>query len=166
MSEFKLSDTMGSTPEEAKELIDEYFKTFPKISGLLEFLGNFGLKNGYIQTFAPYYRRRHFTNYDPEVPDFKVKGQVERASKNSPIQGGSADMTKLAMVLIRREIIDNDWPVEMVMTVHDQIDTIVHKDKAQEWAVKMKELMEQAAKVILPSGRLKAEVTISNRWQK
>lgn len=82
------------------------------------------------------------------------------------IQGGSADMTKLAMVYIRREIIDNNWPVEMVMTVHDQIDTIVHKDRAEEWALVMKDLMEKAGKVILPSGRLKAEVTISNRWEK
>ena len=52
------------------------------------------------------------------------------------------------------------------MTVHDQIDTICHKDYAEEWKLKMTELMEVAAKVIVRNGLLKADTNISNVWSK
>jgi len=166
MSEFKLADTMDCSVKEAKSLIEEYFRTFPKIEAFLGVLGRFGLRHGYIQTFAPFYRRRYYDEHYKVEYDKKIAGDIERASKNMPIQGGSADMTKLAMVYIREEIIRNKWKVKMVMTVHDQIDTIAHKSCAEDWKVKMTELMEAAAKVILPSGRLKAETNISERWEK
>ena len=74
-------------------------------------------------------------------------GSIERASKNTPIQGSSADMTKLALIYIHREIEEN-WSdsVKIVMTVHDQIDTICKEEVADAWSIKMTELMEKAAK--------------------
>lgn len=93
MSEMKLSGTINVTLSEAKALIDQYFKVFPTIGNTLKFLGQFGVKNGYIQTIAPFFRKRWFPfwkfaksrigshlagQYDATL------GEIERASKNQP----------------------------------------------------------------------------------
>lgn len=166
----KLADTLNIELEAAKTLIEKYFEAFPSIKGFLDKLGNFGKKYGYIKTFPPYNRRRWFTNWYPKIWDNKSAsmelGSIERASKNTPIQGASADMTKRALVLMRNHIKEFDIPVQLVMTVHDQIDTICRDDYLDKWTVNMKELMEDAALEIVTNGLLKAEVTVSNCWEK
>ena len=166
----KLADTLNITIDDAKLLIDKYFEAFPAIQGFLEKLGNFGKKYGYIKTFPPYNRRRWFVNWYPKIWDNKSSmmelGSIERASKNTPIQGASADMTKRALVLMREYISYNDVPVKLVMTVHDQIDTICREDWLEVWTRDMKHLMEVAAKEIVTNGLLKAEVTVSKCWEK
>lgn len=166
----KLAGTLNISVEQAKTLIKKYFDAFPSIGGFLDKLGNYGKKRGYIKTFPPYYRTRWFTNWYPKIWDNKSSimelGSIERASKNTPIQGASADMTKLALVLIREYINITNAPVKMVMTVHDQIDTVCKVEYIDEWSNKMKELMELAANKIVTNGLLKAEVTISDCWEK
>jgi len=75
-------------------------------------------------------------------------------------------MTKLAMIYIRDAIKEANWPVKMVMTVHDQIDTICHKDRAKDWQTRMTYLMEKAALVIVKNGLLKSETEITDKWSK
>ena len=75
-------------------------------------------------------------------------------------------MTKLALVLIHEYIKMTKAPVKMVMTVHDQIDTICEIEYASEWVSKMKELMELAASKIVTNGLLKADTEISKVWSK
>ena len=166
----KLADTLNISVDGAKELIEKYFKAFPAIKGFLDKLGNYGKKYGYIKTFPPYNRRRWFTNWYPRIWDNKSAsmqlGTIERASKNTPIQGASADMTKRALVLMRTYIQSRNMPVKLVMTVHDQIDTICKNDYIKDWSRLMKHLMEDAALEIVTNGLLKAEVTVSNCWEK
>ena len=171
MGPFKLADTLQISKAEAEDLIEKYFTEFPNIRDFLTKLGTFGTRNGYITTFAPFKRRRWFDTWFPKIWDDRSKmqefGSIERASKNTPIQGSSADMTKLALIYIHREI-QESWSnnVKIVMTVHDQIDTICKQEVAEAWAVKMTELMEKAAKIIIPNGLLKADTNISETWEK
>jgi len=166
----KLSDTLNISVEGAKELIEKYFQAFPAIKGFLEKLGNFGKKYGYIKTFPPYNRKRWFSNWYPKIWNNKASmmdlGSIERASKNTPIQGASADMTKRALILMREYIKMNDAPVKLVMTVHDQIDTICKDEYVGEWSQDMQHLMEVAANEIVTNGLLKAEVSVSKCWEK
>lgn len=178
MSQFKLSATLKIEVKEAEKLIEKYFKTFPKIGGKLRNLGHFAIKNGFILTLKPYFRKRFY----PLWPQVKSKveyhiagiehnallGSIERTGKNTPIQGCSADMMKLALCYIRRYINDNNLrrKVRIVMQVHDQCDTIAKLDFAEEWKGILTELMESAAKVIIPSGLLKADTQITARWSK
>ena len=166
----KLSDTLNISLEAAKELIEKYFQAFPSIKGFLDKLGNFGKKFGYIKTFPPYNRKRWFSNWYPKIWNNKSSmmelGSIERASKNTPIQGASADMTKRALVLMREYIKTVGVPVKLVMTVHDQIDTICHNDYVKTWTYVMKKIMEDAALEIVTNGLLKAEVTVSDCWEK
>jgi DNA polymerase I-like protein with 3'-5' exonuclease and polymerase domains len=166
----KLADTIESSLGEAKELIEQYFKVFPNIGNFLTKLEKFGVKYGYARTYPPYNRRRWFPEWFNGIsaePSLKgIVGTIGRASKNTPIQGASADMTKLALVLIRDFIRENNVPVKIVMTVHDQIDTVCSREYAETWKVKMTELMEEAAIKIIPNGLLKAETNISECWEK
>jgi DNA polymerase-1 len=166
----KLADTIESSLGEAKELIEQYFKVFPNIGSFLDKLERFGVKYGYARTYPPYNRRRWFSDWFKGIgaePSLKgIAGTIGRASKNTPIQGASADMTKLALVIVRDFIRETNVPVKIVMTVHDQIDTVCSKEYAEEWKVKMTDLMEQAALKVIPNGLLKAETNISECWEK
>lgn len=178
MSEFKLSAETRSTLPEARALISDYFKTFPTIGNTLKFLGDFGVKNGYIQTIFPYFRKRWFpfwkfargriaahlskTQYDATL------GSIERASKNQPIQGTAADMMKTAMVMVREYIYNNNLQdkIRIVAQVHDQLTTICKKEVAEDWKDTLDSLMREAAKVFIPSGILKADTNITKVWTK
>lgn len=166
----KLSETINCSTKEAKELITKYFKAFPKIEAFLNGLGEFGKKHGYIETFPPFRRKRWFNSWTPKMysdrDSFMELGSIERASKNTPIQGSSADMTKLALVLIHKHVKENNLPVKIIMTVHDQIDTICPREYAEEWKILMTELMEKAANTVIKNGLLKAETSITNVWSK
>lgn len=168
MGPHKLSDTLGISVKEASELIDKYFSAFPNIKKFLEMLGRFGKMNGYIRTFKPFKRKRFFDYWDGPNTPMKELGMIERASKNTPIQGASADMTKLALIKIHNYIQDNDLSdrVKIIMTVHDQIDTICKENMAEEWKDRMTELMEDAALTIVTNGLLKADTNISKTWEK
>ena len=170
MGPHKLADTLDINTKAAEVLINKYFDAFPAIGGFLDKLGSFGKKYGYIKTFPPYNRRRWFPTWYPRIYQEKSQafelGSIERASKNTPIQGASADMTKKAMILIRDFIKLHNAPVKIVMTVHDQVDTICREDYAQEWVVEMTRLMEQAALEVVTNGLLKADTNISKSWEK
>ena len=170
MGPHKLADTLNIPINDAKDLIKKYFASFPAIGGFLDKLASFGKKFGYIKTFPPYNRRRWFDTWYPGIWKHSYSkrelGMIERASKNTPIQGASADMTKLALIYIKEYIEEYNLPVKLVMTVHDQIDTVCNNTFVDEWAVLLRELMESAAKKIVTNGLLEAEVTISDYWQK
>lgn len=171
MSEFKLADQMDISVKEAAKLIETYFKTFPKIQAFLTILGNYGVSRGYIKTFPPFLRRRYFKGWSREnmADNFKFKGDVERASKNTPIQGTGADMVKYALIKVRDAINSNPEYKEkvlLVMTVHDQIDTLADKDIAEAWAQELQRCMEEAAEEILKTDLLKADPNITPVWSK
>ena len=168
----KLADTIEVSQKEAKELIEQYFDAFPAIGGFLIKLGMFGVKHGYTRTFPPFNRRRKFPDWYEgieRVPaDSGITSTIERASKNTPIQGTSADMTKLALIYVRRRIKEYGLQdkVKLVMTVHDQIDTICEAKYATEWKGHLTQAMEDAALFVIKNGLLKADTQITDVWTK
>lgn len=178
MSHYKLAGELKITVKEAEQLIEDYFAAFPAIGQTITNLGGFGVQRGYIMTLAPFNRKRWFPEWH-KVRDHipyhlkKIKyngvlGAIERAAKNQPIQGSSADMMKYALVKIRRYINDNGLrhSHKLVMQVHDQATTEVLKSVAKEWVPIMDKLMCDAAKLIIPRGILKADTSQSNIWTK
>ncbi len=166
MGPHKLSDTLLISMREAERLIEKYFTAFPSIKYFLDSLGKYGRDHGHIKTYAPYRRIRWFESWRGDRTDDTMLGKIERASKNTPIQGSGADMCKSALVMVREYIHNNNLPVKLVMTVHDQIDTIVHKSYADTWRSTLQDIMEKSTLDIIPSGLLKAETEISTVWKK
>jgi DNA polymerase I len=178
MSKFKLSASLGITLMEATQLIDEYFTKFPLIRKALTYMGLFGVRKGYIQTIAPFFRKRWFPYWrfarhciEGHVTGMKYDstlGSIERASKNMPIQGTSADMTKVAIYLMFQFIHEHNLgdKVKLVMQVHDQITTRVVQEYAVAWSKAMHEIMLHAAKFSITNGLLGAETNITPVWTK
>lgn len=179
MSKFKLAATLRIPVPDADLIIHLYFRTFPTIGKLLTYFGTFAVQNGYIKTIKPFFRRRWFPHWqmyqrfiDAHLMEAQYHpglGEIERAGKNMPIQGTSADTMKVALCLLYWEIHDvRKIPhlVHLVMQVHDQADSNVHDSFKNEWAVIQNNLMEEAAKFIIPTGLLKSETTITDRWSK
>lgn len=178
MSEFKLSSQLSISLQAAKQLIQDYFKAFPGIGSALNYLGYFGVTRGYIQTLAPFFRKRWFpywryakgnisshvskVQYDPTL------GSIERASKNQPIQGTAADITKLSLLMLYWKRHEPEWEdrVKLVMQVHDQNTAISKKTASKEWFTVMDDTMKEAAKFVIPNGLLGCETTISPVWTK
>lgn len=165
MSEYKLADTIEVTEDNARSIINKFFSKVPKVKEFLDTLGYLGKTRGFIRTPKPYQRIRWFDGYN-NTDDFKRQGEIERASKNHPIQGGNADMTKLALVLIYREIRANNYPVKIVHAVHDEIQCECPEEFAETWKPIMTRLMLEAAEVILKTIPMEVDCKVSDYWSK
>lgn len=164
MSEYKLADTIEITVDQARAIINKFFKAVPKVQQFLNTLGELGKSRGYIKTAKPYGRIRWFDGWDSH--DYKRLGEIERQSKNHPIQGGNADMTKLALVLLYRTIKENNYPVKLIHQVHDEIQTEVKEDFAEDWAKIMETTMNEAAGAILKEVPMVVDCKVADYWSK
>lgn len=164
MSEYKLADTIEIEVSQAKAIIDKFFAAVPKVKAFLDMLGRIAVKKGRIKTPPPYGRIRWFDDYKSD--DQKVLGSIERAGKNSPIQGCNADLTKLALILLYREIHNNNLDVKIIHTVHDEIQCEVKEEIAEWWSKRMGQIMEEAGLAVVKSIPMKVDCKISDCWSK
>jgi DNA polymerase-1 len=114
---FGLAENLGVSRTEAKEIIDNYKKEFSGITQYMEDTIQFAQKNGYVETLMG--RKRWLK--DIGSSNFTVRGFAERNAINSPIQGTAADMVKLAMIAIHREMKDKKMFSKMILQVHDEL---------------------------------------------
>lgn len=170
MSKFKLADTLSIEVKDADKIIKDYFKATGKLNEYLNKCRKYGMKYGYIRSFKPYSIIRWFPKWEQiiERDDFKMVGEIERASMNTPIQASGAQMVKRALHLIRTYIKENNLQdkVYIVMTVHDQIDCEVQSDFAEEWSLIQQRLMQDAGAEIIKTIPVLSDITISDAWTK
>ena len=177
-TEFKLASELEISLREAKALIELYFSKLPRVKKLFKFLGDFTLKNGFTMTMAPFFRKRWFPYWKQNLPYLEAHmeeikynstlGDIQKAGMNHPIQGSSADITKLALILIRNWIRSNGHEnnIKLAMQIHDSIDTYCRIDLVPMWKLKLEELMNEAGKVVVTSGLLRSDVLESPCWTK
>jgi len=159
-----LAGQLGVTNEEAEKLVKKYFIELPKIGTWLEESARKGIENGYVQTLIG--RKRYFIPPDPADPNYaKQKSSVERASKNMPIQGTSADMTKYAMVLIDKEYKKQGIKGGMIHTLHDEIVSEVSDQDAEKAMEIQHKKMIEAGETFLKHCPMGAEGEISVQWE-
>ena len=114
---FGLSENLGISRTEAKEIIDNYKKQFPNIQKYMDDTIAFAKTNGYVQTLMG--RKRWLK--DITSSNFTVRGFAERNAINSPIQGTAADMIKLAMINIHEAFKKKNFKSKMLLQVHDEL---------------------------------------------
>ena len=114
---FGLSENLGISRTEAKEIIDNYKKQFPNIQKYMDDTIAFAKANGYVQTLMG--RKRWLK--DITSANFTVRGFAERNAINSPIQGTAADMIKLAMINIHEAFKKKNFKSKMLLQVHDEL---------------------------------------------
>jgi DNA polymerase-1 len=116
-SAFGLSQSLGIPRKEAADIIEQYFAQFPGIKNYMADTMNFARENGYVCTLMG--RRRYLR--DINSANQTVRGFAERNAINAPIQGSAADMIKIAMINIHRELKAQNMDARMTMQVHDEL---------------------------------------------
>jgi DNA polymerase I len=168
LTEHSFSARMGISVENARNLIKDYYTAFPAIEKYMKSLSQFAKNKGFMLTMHPFFRVRKFKNWKGYYTTSRDMASIERQGKNTRIQGTGADMLKLALVLTRQYIIQNNLcdKVKLVLTVHDELNTICKSEYSDTWKEELKGIMEKAARAIVPSGLIKAEPTVSKKWEK
>jgi len=154
---FALGGKLGMTTAEAKEFIEEYFRRFPGVRRYLDEQVEKARQLGYVETLTG--RRR----YIPEVNarNFNVRSFGERAATNAPIQGSSADLIKMAMIAIQKELEATNSPAKMLVQVHDELLFEVPVDQVDVYREMVRDRMENAAQLNVP---LKVEGGVGDNW--
>lgn len=116
-SAFGLSQNLGIPRKEAAEIIEQYFAQYPGIKKYMSDTMNFARENGYVETIMG--RRRYLR--DINSANQTVRGFAERNAINAPIQGSAADMIKIAMIRIHKEMIEKNLQSKMTLQVHDEL---------------------------------------------
>ena len=154
---FGLKTRLGITQYHAKEIIDTYFSTFKNVKSFMDDCIVKARETGYAETLLGRKRYLHNINSSNRV----VKQFEERVAINMPIQGTAADMIKIAMINIHKELIKRKAKTKMVLQVHDELLFDAHKDEVDDLLPMIKELMENALPLNVP---VIAETGIGDNW--
>ncbi|MFI1771081.1 DNA polymerase I [Thalassobellus citreus] len=157
VSAFGLSNQTDLSRGEAKELIDTYYETYPKLRAYMSEQVDFARDNGYVQTVLG--RRRYLKDIDSR--NAVVRGAAERNAVNAPIQGSAADIIKIAMINIYNKLEAGDYKTKMLLQVHDELVFDVYKPELETIKTLVKTEMENAFVLDVP---LDVEVGIGNDW--
>ncbi|MFS4466898.1 DNA polymerase I [Maribacter sp. 2210JD10-5] len=157
VSAFGLSNQTDLTRAESKELIDTYYKTYPKLRNYMSELVDFARDNGYVQTVLG--RRRYLK--DINGSNAVVRGAAERNAVNAPIQGSAADIIKIAMINIHKKLSEGNYKTKMLLQVHDELVFDCYKSELEEMKTLIKTEMENAHKLAVP---LDVEIGLGNNW--
>lgn len=154
---FGLAQRMDISNKEAKQLIDDYFETFPKVYQYMEQAKESAREKGYAETM--FGRRRY-------LPDIKsgnntVRGFAERNAINAPIQGSEADIIKIAMIRIWQRFKDENLRSKMILQVHDELNFSVYPDEENKVKEIVVQEMENAVNLNVP---LTADSGLGDNW--
>lgn len=157
ISAFGLSQRLNIPRSEAKELIDGYFATYPLVKQYMDDVIARGRADGYVSTI--FGRKRYLRNINSG--NAITRGLDERNAINAPLQGSAADIIKLAMIAIHKEMTTRGLKSKMTLQVHDELVFDVVKSELDEVKHLVVSLMEQAAVLAVP---LIAEAGVGDSW--
>lgn len=157
ISVFGLAERMNVPRAEAKELIEEYFQTYPKIKAYMDQSIQVAQERGYVETI--FHRKRYLPDINSR--NATVRGYAERNAINAPIQGSAADIIKVAMAHIYQRFEAEGIQAKMILQVHDELNFSVpvsEKEKVQQIVI---EEMERAYPMQVP---LRADCGWGKNW--
>ena len=141
----------------AKDLIDTYYKNYPRLRSYMDDQVAFAKQNGYVETVLN--RRRYLK--DINSSNGVVRGAAERNAVNAPIQGSAADIIKIAMINIQRKLQEGDYKSKMLLQVHDELVFDIHNDELEYMKTMIQEEMQNAYIMNVP---LDVEVGTGKNW--
>ena len=157
ISAFGLSQRLRIPRAEAKQLIEGYFDSYPKVKEYMDNVVATAREKGYVETL--FGRRRYLADIDSR--NANVRALAERNAINAPIQGTAADIMKLAMVGVARRFKAEGIRSRITMQVHDEIVVDLLRSEREQVERIVKEEMEGAAKLSIP---LTAECGVGDNW--
>ncbi len=154
---FTLADQTGMSRKEAKELIANYYETYPTLKAYMGKQVDFARDNGYVETVLG--RRRYLKNINSQ--NGMVRAGDERNAVNAPIQGSAADIIKIAMIQIQKRLEEGNYSSKMLLQVHDELVFDIHKEELETLQTMIQNEMENAFKMEVP---LDVETGIGKNW--
>jgi len=139
ISPYGLAKQLSISNSEAKQYIENYFKRFPKIRDYMDFQINHAKTNNYVETM--FGRKCNIKGINDK--NFAVRGFAERQSINAPIQGTAADIIKLSMIAIHKNIKEKKIKAQMILQVHDELVFEIAESKIKESIPLIKNIMEK-----------------------
>lgn len=146
ISTYGLAQRMNISNSEARQLIDDYFATFPRVKAYMDEAIATCREKGYAETI--YHRRR----YLPDIAsrNATVRGFAERNAINAPIQGSEADIIKVAMIHIFKRFATEGLRSRMILQVHDELNFSVYPEEREQVERIVIEEMENACRLSIP----------------
>lgn len=157
ISVFGLAERMNVSRQEAKELIDGYFETYPQVKEYMDSSIQVAREKGYVETI--FHRKRFLPDINSR--NAVVRGYAERNAINAPIQGSAADIIKVAMSLIYQRFQSNNLKAKMILQVHDELNFSVPGAEKEIVGKIVIEEMERAYRMLVP---LKADCGWGKNW--
>lgn len=154
---FGLAQNLNISRTEAKEIIDNYFEKYPGIKGYMEIAIKDAREKGYSETIMG--RKRNLP--DINGANATVRAAAERNAVNTPIQGSAADVIKVAMINIDKEMRKRELRSKMLLQVHDELVFDVHKEELEELKAMVIEKMSGAVELEVP---LLVEAGVGENW--
>lgn len=157
ISDFGLSEQLGISKKEAKRYIDQYLEKYSGINKFMEDIVEQAKKDGYVETL--FNRRR----YIPELSsnNYMVRQFGARAAMNTPIQGTAADIMKIAMINVYKELINQKLDAKIVLQIHDELMIECKNEQNEQVQNILKNCMESAIKMSIP---LEVETSVADNW--
>ena len=154
---FGLSQDLGIAIAEADEFIEAYFRRYPRVRNYLDGQKEKARSQGYLTTILG--RRSYFPDIQSKNP--QLRGFAERAAINAPIQGSAADLIKLAMIAVQRELDSRSFKSVMIIQVHDELVFDILDSEREEVSELIRREMEGAAKLRVPP---KVKLSVGETW--
>jgi DNA polymerase I-like protein with 3'-5' exonuclease and polymerase domains/5'-3' exonuclease len=157
---YGLSERTELSPDEAEEFIQTYFRTYPKIKAYIDHTQELARKQGYVETLLG--RRRYFPELSTKSRvHYNVRQAAYRMAINAPVQGTAADILKVAMNRLWRELRARGLRSRMILQVHDELVLEVPKAELDEVAPLVIDTMEGAYQLDAP---LKVDAKVGKNW--
>lgn len=157
ISDYGLSQNLGITRKEAKQFIDRYLESYPAVKEYMKDVVQEAKQDGFVTTIMN--RRR----YLPDITsrNFNVRSFAERTAMNTPIQGSAADIIKLAMIQLSKQLEESDLQARLLLQVHDELILEVPENELEEVEKLVATTMEQAIELDVP---LKVDASYGDTW--
>ena len=157
-SRYGLAKSLNITSTAAQLFIDKYFATYPKVKQFMDNSIHFAYEHGYVETM---YGRKRYLQDELSSSNKQIKEFGERAAINAPLQGAAADLVKLAMIDVHKELKARNLKSKMIIQVHDELVLEVAKTELEQVKEIVKTAMEQGQPLLVP---LKIDMEFGSSW--
>jgi len=158
---YGLANATGLTQAEAEDFIKAYFERFPKVREYIDLTKASATRHGYVETMLG--RKRYFPELLPgSKAPHNTRQAAERMAINAPIQGTAADIIKIAMIRLHRELHKRNLRTRMILQVHDELVVEAPDEEIDVIKPLIRQVMEGAFELNVP---LKVDLKVGQNWE-
>ena len=158
-SRYGLAKNLGISNTEAQEFIDKYFEHYPRVKEYMTREVQFVNEHGYVETM---FGRKRYLTAELGSPNYQIREFAQRAAINQPLQGSAADLIKMAMIEVDKQLETQKLKTKMIMQVHDELVFEVPKDELEQVKTLVLKEMELGQPLRVP---LEVDINCGASWK-